>query len=125
MTGGLIKGNLDRDTHWLFVPQDEGGAAPPITAVAGTALQYLGGRQEGPELKPPSLGSRPGLLKGWGKRECLACLHLQEWVCEPLVHVGVPGSLGRYRMNGLHNLVFIYVAAWNSFVFSGLNATKI
>lgn len=112
MTGGLIKGNLDRDTHWPLATQDEGGAAPPVTAVAGTALQHLGGEAGGSRAETVQSGKQTGPVnRGWGKRECISCLHLQECVCEPLVHVGVPGSLGRYRMNGLHNLVFIYVPA--------------
>ena len=111
VTGGLIKGNLDRDTHWLLATQGEGRAAPPITAVAGTA-QYLGGEAGGSRAETAQSGKQTGSVnRGWGKRECLFCLHLRECVCETLVHVGVPGSLGRYRMNGLHNLVFIFVAA--------------
>lgn len=73
MTGGLIKGNLDRDTHWLFVPQDEGGAAPPITAVAGTALQYLGGEAGGSRAETAQSGKQTRPVKGMGK-EGMSCL---------------------------------------------------
>lgn len=71
VTGGLIKGDLDRDTHWLLATQDEGGAALPITAKAGTA-RHLGGEAGGSRAETAQSGKWTGSVnRGWGKRECL------------------------------------------------------
>ena len=62
-----------------------------------------------------------GMVKGWHVR--LLVYTSRSVLCEPLVHTGMPGG---FRMNDLHNLVFICVAAaYNSYVFSGLNAPKV
>lgn len=71
---------MDRDTHWLFAPQDEGGAALPVTAVAGTALQHLGGEAGGSRAETAQSGKQTGLVNGMGK-EGVSCLSAPPGMC--------------------------------------------